>query len=198
MGRPREFDREAALQTVMHEIWRQGYEACSVKTISEKLGITRSSFYNSFGNRESLFREVLALYAQGSPDRVLNDIDEHTPVPEALYTMFREVCRVRAADKEGRGCMALNCVAELVGSNDAIGPVLEEALSQNIERFNRLVQAGVKKGEIQVRDVRATGLALQNLLAGINIMSKVVRSEEELWAIAENTLAGLGIAPAGE
>ena len=42
MARPLKFDRGEAVETAMQEIWRSGYEASSVKAISEKLGVTRS------------------------------------------------------------------------------------------------------------------------------------------------------------
>jgi len=71
MPRPAKFDRQEALDVVMNEIWRSGYEACSAKAISEKLGITRSSFYNAFGSREALFKEALDAYIVSAPDRML-------------------------------------------------------------------------------------------------------------------------------
>jgi TetR/AcrR family transcriptional repressor of nem operon len=36
-------------------------------------------------------------------------------------------------------------------------------------------------------------LALQNLLIGLNTMSKVVRDEGQLWGIAKTTLKGLNL-----
>lgn len=70
MGRPKAFDRDLAVEVVMNEMWERGYDACSVKAISEKLGITRSSFYNTFGSREKLFFEVIDVYLKESPDTV--------------------------------------------------------------------------------------------------------------------------------
>ncbi|HHL20983.1 MAG TPA: TetR/AcrR family transcriptional regulator, partial [Aliiroseovarius sp.] len=69
MGRPSKFDREAAIDKVMQEVWRNGFERASVKALSERLGITRSSFYNAFDSREALFEKVLARYFAQSPDR---------------------------------------------------------------------------------------------------------------------------------
>lgn len=194
MGRPPKFDRQAAVETAMNEIWRNGMEASSAKALSERLGISRSSFYNAFGSREALFREALGLYFSRSPDRVLAEAGPGANIPELLAGMFREVCRVRAADPEARGCMAINCVAELVGVDETLGPVLEDALLQSIERLEHLLRQAAARGEIEESgDLREKALALQNLLVGLNLMSKVVRSEEDLWAIARRTLEGLGL-----
>jgi len=194
MGRPAKFDRDQAVETVMHELWKHGFEACSVKAISEKLGITRSSFYNAFESREALFKEALELYFTQTPDRVLNAVRPDTRILALLTGMYREVCRSRAADSEARGCMAVNSVSELVAVNDELGPLLERAVLGSLERLEQLLRQAARGGEIgDGDDLREKALALQNLLMGLNVMCKVVRSEEDLWAAARQTLKGLGL-----
>ncbi len=194
MGRPAKFDRQAAIELVMNEIWRDGFEACSVKAISEKLGITRSSFYHAFGSREALFLEALELYFSQSPDKALAMLDSDASVLGVLTQVFREVCRSRAADPEARGCMTVNCVAELVGVDDTLGPVLEKAILGSLDRLERLLGQAAANGEIEDKgDLREKALALQNLLIGLNVMAKVVRAEDDLWAAARQTLKGLGL-----
>jgi len=194
MGRPAKFDRNAAVEQVMHEIWRNGFEACSVKNLSETLGITRSSFYNAFGSREALFLEALELYFTQSPDKALAEMDDSASVLKVLTGVFREVCRSRANEPEPRGCMVVNCVAELVGVDETLGPVLEKAILASLDRLEHLLVTAAQKGEIEDRgDLREKALALQNLLIGLNVMGKVVRNEADLWATAKQTLKGLGL-----
>ncbi len=178
----------------MNDIWKNGFEACSVKAISEKLGITRSSFYNAFQSRARLFEEALERYFAQSPDRVLARVDDDARVVPLLTRMFREVCRARASDPEGRGCLVVNGVAGLVGVNETLGPVLERAVLGNLERLEHLLRRAAANGEIEDRgDLREKALALQNLLIGLNVMCKVIRSEEDLWSAARQTLEGLGL-----
>lgn len=194
MGRPSKFDREQAIELAMNEIWKNGFEACSVKAISEKLGITRSSFYNAFESREALFREALELYFGRTPDRVLSQADPDTRIIPLLTEMFRDICRVRAQDAQARGCMAVNCVAELVGVNEPLGPMLENAVLGSVARIQRLLCQAAANSEIEdTGDFRDKALALQNLLIGLSVMCKVVRCEEDLWAVARQTLDGLGL-----
>lgn len=194
MGRPRKFDRQAAVEVAMNEIWRNGLEASSAKGLSERLGISRSSFYNAFGTRESLFKEALDRYSSGAPDRVLAHVGADASVLSVLTRMYREVCRVRAADPEAKGCMAINCVVELVGVDPTLGPVMEDAVRHSLNRFESLLRQAAANGEIRDSgDLKQKALALQNLLIGLNVMSKVVRSEGDLWAVVELTLKGLGL-----
>jgi len=95
MGQVRQFDRDAAIEWVINQIWRVGYKACSVKSISENLGITRSSFYDTFGSRKALFAEALQRYFQASPDYKLSTFVESNSPLVLLSEVFREVCRVR-------------------------------------------------------------------------------------------------------
>ena len=66
MARPREFDEVAALDAAMDCFWRNGYEATSVRDLAARMGITGTSLYNAFGDKRSLFREVLLRYAERS------------------------------------------------------------------------------------------------------------------------------------
>lgn len=194
MSRPKAFNRAEAVEAAMNAIWKHGMRASSVKALSEQLGITRSSFYNAFGNLESLLKETLSLYFRRSPDRVLSDIGPDDEVLKVITAMFREVCRVRAADPDAKGCMAVNCAAELVGVDEVLGPILENALLRNLDLMEGLLRQAVEKGEIEnAGDIREKALAIQNLLVGLNLMSKIVRSEADLWAVARQTLNGLGL-----
>lgn len=194
MGRPAQFDRDEAIGIVMQEIWRNGYEACSVKALSERLGITRSSFYNAFGSRESLFGEVLDRYFETAPDLALAKAERGEKIKPLLIRTFREVCRVRAADADGKGCLAVNSAVELCNVNDELGPLLAKAILGSLARIETLVRWAKAQGELPADcDPHALALALQALLVGINIMSKVVRAEDELWLATRTTLEGLGL-----
>jgi len=194
MSRPREFDQAEAIEAAMNEIWKNGYEACSVKALSEKLGITRSSFYNAFGSREALFKEALAHYFDQSPDKAFATAQEGVRVKALLTRTFRKVCHVRASDPAGRGCMVINSAAELCNVHEELGDLLAEAILSSLSCLETLLRWGIKQGEIDKdADTHALALALQNLLIGLNLMCKVVRNEAELWLAVGTTLKGLGL-----
>ena len=194
MGRPLKFDREAALDAAMNAFWRNGYEACSVKALSEMLGITRSSFYNAFGDRETLFREVLARYLEHCPDHALMQAGTTGGVRALITRTLREVCRIRAADAESRGCLAVNSIAELAGTDGDLAGFLEQALLGSLACLEQLLRHAQDLGEIPASaDPRALALSLKTLLMGLNVLSKVVRDEDELWLAARTSLEGLGL-----
>ncbi|GAY18666.1 TetR family transcriptional regulator [Mycobacterium sp. shizuoka-1] len=65
MGRPREFDPDEALDRAMAVFWEQGYEGASLTDLTAAMGISRTSMYAAFGNKEELFARVLQRYSEG-------------------------------------------------------------------------------------------------------------------------------------
>ena len=192
MGRPIEFNRGEAIALVMNEIWEHGYNASSVKAISEKLGITRSSFYNAFGSREELFLEVLRAYS-GPPLREWFPINDSCSVLKVISDKLRNICKERLDDPAARGCLAINSVIELVGKHVQLGPVIEKEFSTNIEFFEKLLAVAVDRGELDNCDLHVKAQALQSLIIGLNVMSKLIRNEDELWAVTKHNLEALGL-----
>lgn len=194
MARPAKFDREQAVEFAMNAFWKEGYEANSVKALSEKIGITRSSFYNAFGDREQLFDEALSLYMRDSPDKAFKEATPGISIKVLFTDTFRTVCRIRAADAEARGCLVVNGVAELCGTHATLGPKLQAAMLANVKRFETLLGWGVASGELdQDTDVHALALAVKTLLVGLNVLSKLVHDEDELWQVASTTLRALNL-----
>ncbi len=195
MARPSKFDRKEALDIATEAIRSGGYERASVKALSERLGISRSSFYNAFGSREAFFAEIIARYSMTAPDAPLYG-EVKGPVMPVLYEVVRNICRVRAADPEGRGCIIVNSISELCPSADGPAPMLARLAAGSTSRIEELMTVAREQGEIGgTADVHALALALQNLMIGLNVLSKVVRDEDDLWLLSETTLRGLGLFP---
>ncbi|EJK88419.1 transcriptional regulator [Rhizobium sp. AP16] len=193
MARPMKFDREGAIEVAMEAIRTDGYEQASVKALSERLGITRSSFYNTFGSRENLFAEIIERYALSAPDAPLYSVVDG-PVLPLLESVLRAICRIRTRDPKGRGCIIVNSICELCPSAEDPAPMLIELATGSSKRLEELLTLARDRGEIgSEANVHALALALQNLMIGLNVLSKVIRSEEELWLLTETTLRGLGL-----
>ncbi|MEX3933700.1 TetR/AcrR family transcriptional regulator [Paraburkholderia phymatum] len=62
MARPREFDEDHVLDKALHVFWEKGYDAASLADLQEATGLTKSSLYKAFENKEGLFRRVVDRY----------------------------------------------------------------------------------------------------------------------------------------
>lgn len=193
MGRPAKFKKEHALEIAVETFWEKGYEATSVNELAKAMSITRSSFYNCFKSREALFDEVLDLYGQSAPDYFLNSLAKDEPIIPAIRKVVRQLCKERASDPEARGCLIINCLAQADMKNNAASH-LTATLKARIDRYEALLTKAIKRGEIPpYENVALAAQTLFTHLIGINLISKIVRDEEELWAAAEIALEGLGL-----
>jgi TetR/AcrR family transcriptional repressor of nem operon len=112
MARPREFDEATVLEAAMNCFWAQGYELTSVRELAKQMGITGASLYNAFGDKRSLYRQVLGHYLEQTVrDRVAR-LEQLPPFP-AIRTFFDEIVERSVTDKQRRGCMLVNSALEL-------------------------------------------------------------------------------------
>jgi AcrR family transcriptional regulator len=142
-GRPRAFDPEKALESAMLVFWRNGYLGTSLSDLTDAMGINRPSLYSAFGNKKSLFREVLARYFKG-PSAYVNDALQEPTARAVVERLLHSVVDLLANPQTPATCLwvhsALSC------GND---PLREEFAAQRAAglaalrtRFKRAIAEG--------------------------------------------------------
>src|ERR1700761_5289271 len=108
VGRPREFDRDAALEAAMLLFWRKGFAATSINDLCEAMGIASPSLYAAFGSKEALYLEASERYAriQGPPvwDHLAQGKTAREGVENALLAGAGILPKSRTTPS---GCMAM-------------------------------------------------------------------------------------------
>ena len=63
-GRPRGFDRDAALEAAMLLFWRKGFAAASMNDLCDAMDVRSPSLYAAFGSKEALYLEAIQRYVE--------------------------------------------------------------------------------------------------------------------------------------
>ncbi|GGA92052.1 TetR family transcriptional regulator [Brucella endophytica] len=189
MGRHREFDVDKALDAVLCVFWRKGYEGASYADLTAAAGVERPALYSAFGNKEAMFRLVLARYYE----RYLNYFPAALELPTArdvaAYLLHRAV-DLHTRYPEHPGCLGVNGV--LAGSDEAepVRQALIEARAageaQLRERFERAKAEGDLPDTAKPAALAAFILAV---LHGMAVQAKAGFSREMLEAVAEQALS---------
>jgi AcrR family transcriptional regulator len=192
-GRPTSFDRDEMVEQIMHLFWESGFRALSFNEIAKETGLTRASLYNAFESKEALLLEALKHYFKGSPDAILDTIKEGDPVGPVFYRMFNHACKVWASDDKHRGCLAVNCLNELMAGGSDLSWTLKDMFEQRRVLIIKLMKQAIKRKELPPKtDPDVTGNMVLAFMEGISTFSKNGISETELRKMCHAFLEQVG------
>ncbi|MEZ4295013.1 MAG: TetR/AcrR family transcriptional regulator [Polyangiaceae bacterium] len=194
MARPKEFDRDEALDRALAVFWSKGFEATSVQDLVEATGVQRQSLYDTFGDKGALYLSALTRYAETS-EGWARSLEKPVGSPLSLLRKtFHQVATESAADP--RGCFIVSAAQERACS----APEVKECVHGSIQRMERAFVALIKQaqaaGEVPASvSPRATARTLVTMLWGFRAMARGEASESWLRSVVDHVL-GLITTPA--
>ncbi|BEU25734.1 TetR/AcrR family transcriptional regulator [Paraburkholderia caribensis] len=191
MARPREFDEEAVLNATVQCFWRFGYEATSVKDLTEKTGLTSASLYNAYGDKRGLFRAALDRYVNESIGRRIHRCETLPPL-EAIHAFFDEILRRSLNDRQHKGCMLVNAALEMAPHDAEFQTIIAGVLARIESFFLGCIVAGQVDGFI-TQSLPADVLArhLLGVLMGVRVLARVRPEKALLEGVIAPALAQL-------
>lgn len=174
IGRPRAFDREAALHAAMLVFWRKGFSAASMNDLCDAMSIRSPSLYAAFGSKEALYLEAVEHYVQTIGPPIWGKLAEGATARASIEALLMAAAEILPqAPSSPAGCMAalgavgdewpapaadvvrrvrLDMLGRLHGRLDAAVADSELPPSTDTERLSRFY-LGVYQGmAIQARD----------------------------------------------
>ena len=97
----------------MECFWRRGYEATSVRDLSDAMGLTAPSIYNAFGDKRQLFGRALEHYLEHTTRGRLLRLEETFSPKQAIKRFFAEIVDHSINDRQRKGCFLVNSALEI-------------------------------------------------------------------------------------
>ena len=187
-GRPRAFDRDAALTAAMHLFWAKGYSAASVADLTAAMGIGAPSLYAAFGSKEALYAEALNQYLKTNEATAWGGFFAADSARGAAAAFLYDTAR--GLSQACNGCMVTLSAAGAEG-NETLGALVASARHETVVRLEKRIVQAQATGEIAA-SVDAHGLArfVQAVQNGMSILARDGAALEDLFAVAETAMLG--------
>jgi TetR/AcrR family transcriptional repressor of nem operon len=184
----------------MLTFWKKGYDGTSIPDILSSMGLSRSSLYETFGDKQTLFLEAMARYRRfigKSGANIFDDYIRGSASPETTAAgLLREYFRSRiymALDKRyPGGCFITNVATSLESADDRVKNVVRAHI-QNVENaFREVLEKAISSGEIsREHDASALAAFLLSVASGINVLARVKKDRAMLEKIVDSAMVQL-------
>ena len=189
-GRPKVFDRDAALDKAMTLFWQHGYEATSLSDLVEATGAKAPTLYAEFTNKEGLFRAVLDRYiSRFAAKHEAQLFCEEKTVEQALQDYFTAIATCYTSKDTPAGCFMINTSATLAASSKEIANTVKSRHAMQEETLSTFLAQRQLRGEIPAH-CRPQELSqyLSCILQGMSISAREGADFTKIMQIAETTL----------
>jgi AcrR family transcriptional regulator len=188
IGRPRAFDADQALECAMRVFWEKGYEGASLNDLTEAMGITRTSLYRAFGNKEQLFARALQRYTEGPAaygERAMKE-----PTARAAATAFLNgSVKATTRTEYPSGCLGVQgALAAGEPGQDARQALAIWRNDAQMLLRNRFQQAVDEKDLPEGTDAGKLARYVATVAFGIAVQAAGGQSREELQEVADLAL----------
>ena len=174
VGRPRQFDKAAAVRQAMALFWAHGYEATSLADLRAAMGgISSASFYAAFGSKESLFRAVVEEY-RDTHGRVTASLhDPSLPPRRAIERALQASAAMQTDPAHPAGCLVVAATATCAAGNRHLTDLLAAERAGNRRGLRACVARAMAAGELPPEtDPDALAAVFDAVLVGLSTQAR--------------------------
>lgn len=165
LGRPpkRENQRGRILAAAAELIATRGYEGCALDDIAQSLDLTRPALYHYFSTKQEIITEITLTIVREMVAHVRASVDDDDPAELQLKSQMRAHAEyfdsnywMMVAGTMGYGGIARR---ELIRKDE-----IQQYRSEYEKLLSGIIRHGIRTGEFRRVDVKATTLAVYQLL----------------------------------
>jgi TetR/AcrR family transcriptional repressor of nem operon len=191
MPRTKEFDEAEVLDQALELFRVRGFKQTSFADLTEELGVSRQSLYDTYGDKQTLFHAALKRYLDRAIDFIRRQLADPAPVRKVMAELFENLI-AGTCSKGSPGCLMVNSMVELA-PHDADTRALAQVHAREVEGLlaSRL-SAAQRKGEIgRAKDPTALARFLYHTILGLSVAARALGERDTLRDSARLALQAL-------
>jgi AcrR family transcriptional regulator len=182
-GRPRLFDRTAAIQQAMLLFWDCGYEGTTFDDLIGAMKLSPSSFYHEFGSKEQLYREAVDHYLNLSLSH-LRGFSSHRDTRAAFEALIDEAAAFFTNDASPAGCMISLAGTHLSPQLRSVADYTKSMRKLFEQTLARRLRKGVSDGDLPSgTNVKELAAYFDTVFRGLAVQARDGASHKQLLAI---------------
>jgi AcrR family transcriptional regulator len=189
-GRPRGFDRDAALRRAMETFWEHGYEGTSIGDLTAAMGIRPPSLYAAFGCKEQLFREAVRAYEGEEGEPPLRALRAAATAKEGVEAMLRANASSYTEPGRPTGCMIVLAATTYTPSTAGIRDFLAEERRLATDAVRERLARGQVDGDVPPgADTGALAAYVMSVQYGLSLQARDGATRAELNTVVDCLVA---------
>ncbi|GAA3775876.1 TetR/AcrR family transcriptional regulator [Flavobacterium ginsengiterrae] len=182
MARTKEFNEDQALDKAIEIFWHKGYNGTSAQDLVNYLGLSRSSLYDTFGDKQKLFSKSLSRYQRQAQDSVKDLLEKSENVKETLHAIFKQAVIESLEDRITKGCFMVNSSVELAMHDPEIAKIVKDNSQIMEEVFTNAVKKGQEAGHISKQmDAKVLARFIFNNYSGIRVLARTGERDKQVY-----------------
>jgi len=146
MARNKDFDEDELLGKAVDMFWDKGYHATSAQDLVDGLGISRSSIYNTYTDKKTLFTKALQQYQDKNTGAVLTMLNNAGDAEEVIKQILYGVIRESEEDTLAKGCFMVNTAIELSPHDKDIAGLVAKNNQSVEDALTKIMEKGQREG----------------------------------------------------
>jgi len=188
-GRPREFDRDDALDKAIGTFSEHGYHATSLGKLTAVMEIAEGSLYKAFGDKRGLFLAAFERYVQQRSERLARELAGARTGRDKVKAVLAVYAEYSHGKHGKRGCLVVGSAVDLASSDPEMAKRVAAVLAFHEGRLVEFILQGQGDGSVSARvDAALTARLLLCLVQGMRVLGKTGRSREEMASLVEGAL----------
>lgn len=172
----------------MRVFWEHGYEGASTAGLTKAMGISTTSMYAAFGNKENLFRRALERYTEGPSAYLARALEEPTALGVARAILAGTV-RTTTRPAHPHGCLGVQGALSTSDSGQEVRDLLIAWRNNGHARIRERFERAVDAGDLPPRtDPGLLARYVTTFAYGIAVQAATGVGREELQELADAAL----------
>ncbi len=148
-GRPRTFDEDRVLGSILDTFWTRGFTGCSMDELAEAARVSKPALYAAFGDKRAMYLRAMERFTGEFEAAVEAALGPERPLADGLLAFYRaSLERFLSGDHGPRGCLVLCTAASEAVVEPEIRNVLAGVLSRLDCALERRFAAAIASGQI--------------------------------------------------